>query len=196
MEYTPINITEAGKEYLQSLLSQKSEGKWGVRVYVLNPGTPQAETCLSYCQEGAQQPEDYLIENDVFPVYIATDSEKFLHEAEIDYSKDEFGGQLTIKAPHSRLSDLSDDSTIEERVNHAIWNDINPMLASHGGQVSLVEITDEKNVVLQFGGGCQGCGMVDVTLKQGIEQQLKDAIPQINKVIDITDHTVKENAYY
>ena len=70
------------------------------------------------------------------------------------------------------------------------------MLESHGGEVSLVKFTEEKQAVLQFGGGCQGCGMVDVTLKDGIEKTLIEQLPELQSVIDITDHSDGENAYY
>jgi Fe/S biogenesis protein NfuA len=62
--------------------------------------------------------------------------------------------------------------------------------------VSLVEVVDESVAVLQFGGGCQGCGMVDLTLKEGVEKTLLDQLPQLTAVKDVTDHSVKENAYY
>ena len=70
------------------------------------------------------------------------------------------------------------------------------MLASHGGDVSLVEFNDKGEVILQFGGGCQGCGMVDVTLKDGIEKTLLEQLPEVKAVKDITDHTYDDNAYF
>jgi Fe/S biogenesis protein NfuA len=62
--------------------------------------------------------------------------------------------------------------------------------------VSLVEVVDGNTAILQFGGGCQGCGMVDVTLKQGVEKTLVEKVPELIAVRDVTDHTNKENAYY
>ena len=70
------------------------------------------------------------------------------------------------------------------------------MLESHGGLVSLLEITDDKFAILQFGGGCQGCGMVDVTLKDGIEKTLLEQLPELAGVRDMTDHSMDENAFY
>ena len=77
-----------------------------------------------------------------------------------------------------------------------IYNEINPMLESHGGDVSLVKFTEAGEVILQFGGGCQGCGMVDVTLKDGIEKTLLEQIPELKSVKDSTDHSIDDNAYY
>jgi Fe/S biogenesis protein NfuA len=91
---------------------------------------------------------------------------------------------------------ITDDSPLEDRINYILYNEINPGLASHGGFVSLEELTEDNIVVLRFGGGCQGCGMVDTTLKDGIEKTLMENLPQIKEVRDVTDHTQRENAYY
>ena len=120
----------------------------------------------------------------------------FLTDAHINFDQDNFDGQLTIKAPHARLPNIKDDSPIEDKINYILYNEINPMLASHGGEVSLIEFNDKSEVILQFGGGCQGCGMIDVTLKDGIEKTLVDQLPEITAVKDITDHSQNENAYY
>jgi len=72
---------------------------------------------------------------------------------------------------------------------------VNPGLAAHGGQVSLEDIVDNV-AVLQFGGGCQGCGMVDVTLKEGVEKTLMSRIPELSGVRDVTDHTDTSHAFY
>ena len=120
----------------------------------------------------------------------------FLQDAEVNFDKDNFGGQLTIKAPNARLPNISPESPVEDRINYVIYNEINPMLESHGGEVSLVEFNDNGEAVLQFGGGCQGCGMVDVTLKDGIEKTLVEQIPEVTGVKDMTDHSIDDNAYY
>jgi Fe/S biogenesis protein NfuA len=74
--------------------------------------------------------------------------------------------------------------------------EVNPKLASHGGQVSLVSVEADATIVLQFGGGCHGCGMVDVTLKQGVEKTLRERIPEITAVRDATDHSEGRKPYY
>ena len=110
--------------------------------------------------------------------------------------KDPTGGQLTIKAPGIKGSEPDSDASIEDRVSWLLQTQINPSLAAHGGMVGLVEVTEEKEVILQFGGGCQGCGMADVTMKQGIEQTLTREIPEITAVKDVTDHDSGSNPYY
>jgi Fe/S biogenesis protein NfuA len=91
---------------------------------------------------------------------------------------------------------VDSDSTIEDRINYVLYNEVNPSLAAHGGDVSLVEVTDEQVAILQFGGGCQGCSAVSVTLKDGVEKTLIEQIPELAGVRDMTDHTDRTNAFY
>ena len=72
---------------------------------------------------------------------------------------------------------------------------INPSIASHGGRISLVDVMGEKAFV-RLEGGCQGCGMADVTLKQGVATEIKALVPEITEVLDVTDHAGGENPYY
>ncbi|MCV6614317.1 MAG: NifU family protein, partial [Cellvibrionaceae bacterium] len=120
----------------------------------------------------------------------------FLADAKVDYASDKMGGQLTIRAPNSKMPNVSDDSPLEDKINYVLYNDINPGLASHGGEVSLVELTDDNYAILRFGGGCQGCASVDLTLKDGVEATLKDKLPELAGVRDITDHSDRSQAYY
>ncbi len=81
------------------------------------------------------------------------------------------------------------------KVQELIDSTINPAVAGHGGFVQLVEVKDKK-VYLQMGGGCQGCGAADVTLKAGIERLIKEELPEIEEVLDATDHESGSNPYY
>ena len=190
-----VTITESAQDYLAELLSNQ-EDALGVRVFINQPGTPRAETCIAYCREGDVQPEDEEVSFDKFNAWFEGRSLPFLEDALVDYSKDRMGGQLTIKAPNSKMPSINDDSPLEDRINYVLYNEINPALAAHGGEVSLVEVTEDNFVVLQFGGGCQGCGMVDATLKGGVEKTLMEQLPQLAGIRDITDHTDRSQAYY
>jgi Fe/S biogenesis protein NfuA len=191
-----ITITESAQIYLAELLKKQDCEGIGVRVFILDAGTPKAETCISFCRPGEQQESDELRSYADFNAYIEQRSIPYLKDAVVDYAKDAMGGQLTIKAPNSRLPQIQDDSPIEDRVNYVLYNEINPSLAAHGGVVTLEEIFDGTVAVLKFGGGCQGCGMVDLTLKEGVEKTLLEQIPQLTEVRDITDHSKRENAYF
>ena len=125
------------------------------------------------------------------------ESVPYLEEAEIDYVTDQMGSQLTLKAPNAKAKKVSDDAPLAERINYMIESEINPQLANHGGQVMLVEITEEGYAILQFGGGCNGCSMVDVTLKDGIEKQMLEQFAgELKGVRDATEHEAGEHSYY
>jgi Fe/S biogenesis protein NfuA len=190
-----ITITESAQDYLAELLL-KQDGALGVRVFINQPGTARAETCIAYCREDDLEESDEVVELAKFKVWYEGRSIPFLEDALVDYSKDRMGGQLTIKAPNSKLPRVNDDSSLEDRVNYVLYNEVNPALASHGGEVSLVEITDTMVAILQFGGGCQGCSAVDQTLKGGVEKTLLEQIPQLTGVRDTTDHSDTSQAYY
>ena len=190
-----FTITESAQNYLAELLA-KQDGALGVRVFINQPGTPKAETCIAYCRA------DDVVETDQTQVfgpitaYIELRSIPFLEDALVDYNKDRMGGQLTIKAPNAKLPRVDDDSPVEDLINYILYNEVNPALAAHGGEVSLVEVTEESVAILKFGGGCQGCGMVDQTLKGGVEKSLLEQVPELTGVRDVTDHTDKSQAYY
>jgi Fe/S biogenesis protein NfuA len=84
---------------------------------------------------------------------------------------------------------------LKTRVQELIDSMINPAVAGHGGFVELIDVQDNR-VYLQMGGGCQGCGAADITLKSGIERLIKEEIPEVTEVLDTTDHAAGHNPYY
>ena len=195
-----ITITDAAQIYLRELLAKQNSDGIAVRIFVENAGTPKADCCMAYCTQGEEQIDDVRLVMDGFDAFIEFKSASYLEDAVIDYNKDRFGGQLTFKAPKSKVPQLGENSSLEERINHVLFSEINPGLAAHNGNVSLLEVyEDEKEgltAVLKFGGGCQGCSAVDMTLKQGVETTLKANIPELQRVTDSTDHSHRENAYF
>ncbi len=190
-----ITITESAQTYLAELLSKQADAL-GVRVFINQPGTPRAETCIAYCREGDVKEGDIEHDYGTLKAWFEGRSLPFLDDALVDYAADRMGGQLTIKAPNAKMPRVDDDSPIEDRINYILYNEVNPSLAAHGGEVSLIEVTDDQFAILRFGGGCQGCSAVDVTLKDGVEKTLLDQIPQLAGVRDMTDHSDRSQAYY
>lgn len=190
-----ITITESAQEYLLELLS-KQESVIGVYIFVNNPGTPKAETTLSYCREEPNTSENTKNMFGDLVAYIENKSEPFLEEAVIDYDQSRMGGQLTIKAPNSKTPNLPENASLEDRVNYVLWTVVNPKLAMHGGEANLVQITDEKVAIFTFGGGCQGCAAVPLTMKFAVEKELLSAVPELTGLKDATDHSNTDNAYF
>lgn len=191
-----VTVSESAQGYLAQLISSQESQGVGVRMFVTQPGTKFAETCLAYCQPEDVIEDDEIITLDGFKLYLEQKSLPFLEEAYVDYAEEKMGGQLTIKAPNAKMPKIDDNSPLPDKINYILATDINPGLASHGGDVSLVEITEDNVAVLRFGGGCQGCSAVSITLKDGVESRLLEVIPELSGVRDVTDHSVTENAYY
>ena len=191
-----IEITETAQTYFQRLIEQQDDDELALRISVNHAGTPGASCDLQFCPRGQSMPDDHELEFSGFSLFVAKASAPWLEKAQIDFEEDATGGQLTIKAPGIKGSEPSTEASLEDRIGWLLETEVNPALASHGGRVTLVEITERKEVILQFGGGCQGCGMADVTLKQGIEQTLMRHIPEITAVMDATDHRSGTNPYY
>jgi Fe/S biogenesis protein NfuA len=191
-----ITISPDAQKHFAKLLSQQGDGT-NIRVFVVNPGTSTAECGVSYCPPDAVEETDITLPFEGFDAVVDAESAPYLEEAEIDFVTDQMGSQLTLKAPNAKAKKLGDDASLVERINYMIETDINPGLASHGGQVMLVEVTAEGTAVLQFGGGCNGCSMVDVTLKDGIEKQMLAQFEgEITAVKDATEHEAGEHSYY
>jgi len=191
-----ISISETAQAHFVKLLSQQAEGT-NIRVFVVNPGTASAECGVSYCPADAVEPDDISLAFEGFTALVDGASKAYLEEAEIDFTTDQMGSQLTLKAPNAKLRKVADDAPLFERVNYFLQAEVNPQLAGHGGECTLMEITDDGIAILQFGGGCNGCSQIDLTLKEGIEKQLLEVMgAEIKGVRDITEHQRGEHSYY
>lgn len=125
-----------------------------------------------------------------------------LRGAEVKMSRDLLNPGLILENPNSPSPRVLGDGPlpeltgeVAERVVQVVTEMINPAIASHGGAAEVVAVEDET-VYVRLGGGCQGCGMATVTLSQGIESTLRQMVPEITKVVDVTDHAQGNNPYY
>jgi Fe/S biogenesis protein NfuA len=192
-----IKISDNAQEHFRKLLAQQEDKDVNIRVFVVNGGTPSAECGVSYCPKSAVEEKDLEFQYEGFKVYVDPDSAPFLEDAEIDFVEENMGAQLTLRAPNAKARKVADDAPLIDRVRYVVQAEINPQLASHGGMVNVTEITEDGYAILQFGGGCQGCGMVDVTLKDGVEKTLMERFgDELKGVKDITEHAAGENPYY
>tara|TARA_B100001094_G_C18191060_1_gene807278 strand:+ start:1638 stop:2216 length:579 start_codon:yes stop_codon:yes gene_type:complete len=191
-----INISESAQAHFVDLLSSQAEGTH-IRIFVINPGTPNAECGVSYCPPDTVEATDAEFTYQGFSAMVDEKSLPFLEDAEIDYVTEQLGAQLTLKAPNAKIKAVADNAPLVERIEYMIQAEINPTLASHGGHINLLEITEEGFAIIQFGGGCNGCSMADVTLKEGIEKQLLEAFgDEIKGIKDATEHQRGDHSYY
>jgi Fe/S biogenesis protein NfuA len=191
-----INISETAQAHFVKLLKNQ-EDNTNIRVFVVNPGTATAECGVSYCTTDAVEATDIRLPFTGFDAVVDQESAPYLEDAAIDFVTDQMGSQLTLKAPNAKARKIASDAPLIERVEYLIQTEINPQLANHDGQVTLTGITDDGVAILQFGGGCNGCSMVDVTLKDGIEKQMLEQFAgELTGVRDATEHAAGEHSYY
>ena len=158
---------------------------------------------LSFLDVNQARSDDVRIDFGDLPVIIASkDTDKF-DGASLDMSEDPDAPGLTMDNPNTpspamvgNPADLPElKGELAEKVQAVLENQINPAIASHGGAAQLIGV-EGNDIYLRLGGGCQGCGMAQVTLTQGIEASLREAVPEIGNIIDATDHAAGENPYF
>jgi Fe/S biogenesis protein NfuA len=189
-----IEISAPARDYFRHLLQTQGGDAVGIRMAAVHPGTPRADARLEFCEEGDLLGDEWSLDCDGFTLFVDGASMRFLEGAQVDYLVQPTGGQLTIRAPKIKGAAPAADAPLGERVQYLLDSEINPMLAAHKGNVTLDSVVDGR-VLLRFGGGCQGCGMADVTLKQGIEKTLRERLPDIVGIGDATDHARGEAPY-
>jgi len=191
-----LTITDNAKAHFNRLIQQQDIPGLGIRMQVVHPGLPNADCRLEFCEAADLAGDEWALDCEGFTLYVEAASMPYLDDASVDYENNPTGGQLSVRAPKIKGQAPAPDAGLDERVRHLLDVEINPQIAAHGGRVSLVEIAAGNIVVLRFGGGCHGCGMADVTLKQGIERTLRTRLPEITEVRDATDHASGHNPYY
>ena len=183
-----IQISESAQAHFRKLIDREAIPGLGVRLSAVRPGTPAADVRLEFAEPGDLSGDEWAIDCEGFTLWLDSASTRYLDGAEIDYEARATGGQLQIRAPRIKGEAPAESASLVERVRWIVEHEINPQLAQHRGHVSVEQVTAEGEVYLRFGGGCHGCGMVDVTLKQGIEKTLMGKVQGVTAVRDATDH--------
>ena len=188
-----VSVTQAAKKkFLEVIEAEKKVGH-GLRLIVQGGGTAKPEFALNFVAPEEIGDDDRTVDVGEFKVHMDAESSKWLEGASVDFIETLHESGFKVDAPNAGIKAPS--GPVADAVQQVLEDDINPAVASHGGNISLVAVEDET-AYLRFGGGCQGCGMVNVTLKQGVERVLFEKVPQITKVMDVTDHAAGTNPYY
>jgi Fe/S biogenesis protein NfuA len=190
-----ISISDNAQSHFRRILASQGIEGMGIRLAAVHPGTAKADCRLEFCEPSDLDGREWTLVCEGFNLYVDGASTQWLDAAEIDYVGNATGGQLTIRAPHIKGREPDADASIVERVRYVLDHEIAPQLAAHGGRVTLQEIDAAGVVVLRFGGGCHGCGMVETTVREGIEKTLKARVPGVTAVRDATDHSCGEQPY-
>jgi Fe/S biogenesis protein NfuA len=186
-----LTITDTARQQIVSIMETQGRQGDGLRVGIVGRSSAGFRYTMNLVEEGQESPEDVVVDSGTFKVFIDPQSAPHLQGVTVDYIDNGLHGSgFKIDNPNPVWTD-----PLALRVQELIDERINPGVGAHGGHVELLDIKDNA-VYVRLGGGCQGCGMVDVTLRQGIEALIREEIPEIQQVIDTTDHASGQNPYY
>ena len=197
---TVIHVTdEARDKVLEIRSAEENPETLGLRIEVVGASGVEYAYDLAFEPITDAAEGDSVVTEDGLTVVVPADSIDKLQGATLDLPANAGQGGLVIRNPNrpDPLAGVELDlhGDIAEKVTQLLEQSVNPMLAAHGGFASLNGVEDTK-VYLSMGGGCQGCAVSAMTLRQGIEAQIKAAIPEVTEIIDVTDHEAGENPYY
>ncbi|QIQ42104.1 MAG: NfuA family Fe-S biogenesis protein [Buchnera aphidicola (Microlophium carnosum)] len=191
-----INISKNAQKHFISLLLNEPTGTQ-IRIFIVNPGTPSAECGVAFCPENEIEESDIQLKYDKFFVYVNKDILSYLKNSEIDLIFDKLGSQLTLKAPYAKHNfSKKNIFSLEEKIKYFLRLEINPQLSMHGGQVDLIRIEKGGIAIIRFSGGCNGCSMIGLTLKETVEKKILFSFPEIQKVCDETNHLHGQHSFY
>ncbi|NJD69162.1 MAG: iron-sulfur cluster assembly accessory protein [Candidatus Methylomirabilota bacterium] len=185
-----LTITESAKKKILELMKAESQSDIGVRVMVTGGGPGSFRYGLGFMANKDKGTDDTVIDAGSFKVYVDAESAPKLQGATVDFIEGVYQSGFKIDNPNSGWKD-----PVAAAVQRVIDTRINPGVAAHGGHVTLLEVKDGI-AYIAFGGGCHGCGMADMTLKQGVATAIQEAVPEIRQVLDTTDHASGANPYY
>jgi Fe/S biogenesis protein NfuA len=195
-----LTVTDAAIEKAVMVRSREEEPERHA-LWVEVTGPALAPTYDLYLQPLAEAPPDaHVQDHGRISVVIPAGSIEALRGGTLDRQGDLLTGGLVLSAPPPASPGLGPapeglEGTAEERVRRVLDEQINPAIAAHGGIAQLERVADGV-AYLRFGGGCAGCGMVSVTLKHGVEAAILELVPDVTRVVDVTDHAAGTNPYY
>ena len=186
-----LRITEKAREMLGQFAEQsENDGDQALKVDIVGRGPKGFQYDLQLVDKSDAREDDIEVEVGGMSVLVGARSAPYLDGTTLDYKETLMGGGFSFDNPNPLWID-----ELSKTVAELIDEQVNPVVAAHGGHVDLLGVDDGK-AIIAFGGGCQGCGMVDVTLKQGIEVMITEGVPEVIEVIDATDHAAGTNPFY
>ena len=186
-----ISLTDAASLKLHEVIGAHPNPVAGLRLQILGRTDEGFQHVLSLVEEGAEIEDDVVVEASDLRVFVEKRNTRYLDGIEIDFEDkgpDQSGLEFTNPTP------LWFDER-ESQIHELFEQQINPQIAAHGGAISLLGV-EGRTVYVEFSGGCVGCGMLDVTLKQGVEVAVKQQVEGIDDIVDSTDHASGNNPYY
>ena len=192
----PVEFTDLAKETVLGFLEGNSDTRLALRIHVASPSPLDPRYDITLIEQHEKCEEDVVFDDSGFEVVMDPESVTILDGARIDWVETLMEGGCKVENPNLEpIGSKPLEGPLADRVQQAIDQYVNPGVAQHGGRVTLVDVRDNI-VYLQMGGGCQGCGMASVTLSQGIERILREQVPEITGIEDVTNHSEGDSPYF
>ena len=196
-----LEMTQGAVDKIAELIATRAKGPQAIRV-VLRGRSPDGnlQSDFMFVEMGDYEETDLVQDVGPFPLYFDQNSAEGLDGATVDYDELKYPTGFGIEYPPQAAQIASKptkewDDPVAAEVQKVIDQQLNPSIAGHGGWVALLEVKDDT-AYIEMGGGCRGCAVSQMTLKQGIERAILDNVPEIKKVSDTTDHDGGTNPYY
>ena len=193
-----LNFTDKARDMVLSFMDQEDDGPQALRIAVDgSPFAPNYE--LTLVEAASRQKSDVEVPAGDFAVLVDEASVERLDGASVDFVEtlQESGFQITPDpdAVKAAVEAAAPNGELADRVRQVLDTEINPAVASHGGAINLVDVQGTE-VFIEMAGGCQGCAMSRMTLRQGVERMVSQAVPEVTAIHDVTDHMSGENPYF
>ena len=192
----PVEFTAVARDTVRRFMQANEDTSFAVRIRVGSPSPLDPRYEITLIEHHEKSEEDFVFDDLGFEVVMDPESAKILDGARIDWIETLMESGFKVENPNLvPIGSKPLEGPLADRVKQAIDLYVNPGVAQHGGHVTLVDVRDDI-VYLQMGGGCQGCGMASVTLSQGIERILREQVPEIAGIQDVTNHSAGDSPYF
>lgn len=189
-----LTVTENALRYISELRERLGLPVKGIRVKATPRSPLRADFAMSFVPaEEPESPTAFIQSTDDLDIYIAPECAPYLEGATIDFVFRLIGSELKVLAPLRKLD--TPDGRIAAKIEQVLAGQVNPALATHGGAAALLDVMDGI-AFLELTGGCQGCSMADATLKNGIEKSIRESVPEVRELRDVTEHANGRNPYF
>lgn len=194
---TEITFTDRAQDMVRSFLSENEAELEALRISMSEEnGAARFDLTLVRSEERAD--DEVELSQDGFEVLVRAGDAERLDGATVDYvdrvNESGFEVRLSEETPAAASRPEPPTGDIADRVRAVLDSQVNPAIAAHGGVISLVDV-QEQDIYVEMSGGCQGCALSRMTLRQGVERMLREAVPELAGVHDVTDHESGENPY-
>ncbi len=191
-----LTFTDRAQEMVLNFMGRGEDGEAQALRVLANGGSPVAPQFeLTLVESQDRTSEDLEMDGGGFRVFVDPESAKRLEGATVDFVQRVNGAGFEVLPPKPQVSGEPPTGELAVKIQAILDQQVNPQIAAHGGRIDLVDV-QETEIFMEMSGGCQGCAMSRMTLRQGVERMIREAAPEVTAIHDVTDHAAGENPYF